>query len=73
MLFHIQGHRTVQTWGCCEPTRESKINNKRGLRDKANERQIGKVGTLEEVEEYRVEAICVGRDTSVEAVKALRE
>ena len=35
--------------------------------------QIGKVGTLEEVEEFRVEAICVGRDTAVEAVAALRK
>ncbi|KAF3047382.1 hypothetical protein E8E12_000841 [Didymella heteroderae] len=34
---------------------------------------IGKVGALEEVDEYRVEAICLGRDTAVEAVKALRE
>lgn len=28
---------------------------------------------MEEVEEYRVEAICLGRDTAVEAVKALRK
>ncbi|KAJ4982982.1 hypothetical protein SVAN01_11512 [Stagonosporopsis vannaccii] len=35
--------------------------------------KIGKVGTLEEVEEYRVEAICLGRDTAVEAVAALRK
>lgn len=35
--------------------------------------QIGKVGALEEVEEYRVEAICLGRDTAVEAVAALRK
>ncbi|KAF9701322.1 hypothetical protein EKO04_000625 [Ascochyta lentis] len=34
---------------------------------------IGKPGTLEELEEYRVEAICVGRDTAVEAVAALRK
>jgi hypothetical protein len=39
----------------------------------ADQVQIGKVGALEEVEEYRVEAICLGRDTTVEAVKALRE
>lgn len=43
------------------------------FRGKANDVQIGKVGALEEVEEYRVEAICLGRDTAVEAVKALRE
>ncbi|CAG5145984.1 uncharacterized protein ALTATR162_LOCUS1804 [Alternaria atra] len=34
---------------------------------------IGKVGELEEVDEYRVEAICVGRDTAVKAVEALRK
>jgi hypothetical protein len=39
----------------------------------ADVKQIGKVGALEEVEEYRVEAICLGRDTAVEAVKALRK
>lgn len=35
--------------------------------------KIGKVGVLEEVEEYRVEAICLGRDTAVDAVAALRK
>ncbi|KZM22554.1 uncharacterized protein EKO05_0009685 [Ascochyta rabiei] len=34
---------------------------------------LGKAGTLEEVEEYRVEAVCLGRDTVVEAVAALRK
>lgn len=43
------------------------------FRGMADQVQIGKVGALEEVEEYRVEAICLGRDTTVEAVKALRE
>lgn len=40
---------------------------------KADMVQIGKVGALEEVEEYRVEAICLGRDTTVDAVAALRK
>ena len=35
--------------------------------------QIGTVGTLAEVEEYRVETICLGRDTAVDAVAALRK
>jgi hypothetical protein len=35
--------------------------------------QIGKVGELEEVDEYRVEAICLGRETTVQAVEALKK
>ena len=35
--------------------------------------QIGKVGELEEVEELRVETICVGRDVAVKAVEALKK
>ena len=35
--------------------------------------QIGTVGTLAEVDEYRVETICLGRDTAVDAVAALRK
>lgn len=74
MLFHIQRHRSVQTWRCCKSTRElTSLHVKDVSRGKADGRQIGKVGALEEVEEYRVEAICLGRDTAVEAVKALRE
>lgn len=42
------------------------------VRCKANSTQIGKVGELEEVDEYRVEAICLGRDTMVKAVEALK-
>ncbi|EAT80654.1 hypothetical protein SNOG_12242 [Parastagonospora nodorum SN15] len=34
---------------------------------------IGKIGNLEEVEEYRVEAICVNRETTVRAVHALKK
>ncbi|CAN9104759.1 unnamed protein product [Alternaria alternata] len=34
---------------------------------------IGKVGELEEVDEYRIEAICMGRDTAVKAVEALKK
>ncbi|KAF1956853.1 structural toxin protein RtxA [Byssothecium circinans] len=34
---------------------------------------IGKVGELEEVEEVRVETICVGRDTAIKAVEALKK
>jgi hypothetical protein len=35
--------------------------------------QIGKVGDLEQVDEYRVEAICVGREIAVKAVEALKK
>lgn len=35
--------------------------------------QIGKVGELEEVDEYRVEIMCLGRDTAVKAVEALKK
>ncbi|KAF2641567.1 hypothetical protein P280DRAFT_469170 [Massarina eburnea CBS 473.64] len=34
---------------------------------------IGKVGELEEVEEVRVETICVGRDIAIQAVEALKK
>ncbi|KAF2025561.1 hypothetical protein EK21DRAFT_76141 [Setomelanomma holmii] len=34
---------------------------------------MGKVGELEEVDEFRVEAICLGRDTAVKAVEALKK
>jgi hypothetical protein len=34
---------------------------------------IGKVGELEEVEEARVESICIGEDIARAAVKALKE
>ncbi|KAF2018404.1 hypothetical protein BU24DRAFT_421393 [Aaosphaeria arxii CBS 175.79] len=34
---------------------------------------IGEVGKLEEVEECRVEAICLNRDIAVQAIKALKE
>ncbi|KAI8939319.1 hypothetical protein NX059_003109 [Plenodomus lindquistii] len=34
---------------------------------------IGEVGKLEEVEEYRVEALCLGRETIVKAVEALKK
>jgi hypothetical protein len=30
------------------------------------------VGELEEVDEYRVEAICIGRDTTLNAVEELK-
>ncbi|KAF1843856.1 uncharacterized protein K460DRAFT_287765 [Cucurbitaria berberidis CBS 394.84] len=33
---------------------------------------IGKVGELEQVDECRVEAICLGRETAVKAVEALK-
>jgi hypothetical protein len=33
---------------------------------------MGKVGNLEEVDEYRVEAICMDRETTVKAVEALK-
>jgi hypothetical protein len=33
---------------------------------------IGKPGDLEEVEEAKVEALCIGEDTAREAVKALK-
>jgi hypothetical protein len=43
------------------------------IRSKADAKwQIGKVGELEEVEEYRVEAMCLGKDTAVKAVEALK-
>lgn len=35
--------------------------------------QIGKVGELEEVDEYRVEIMCLGRDTAIKAVEALKK
>jgi hypothetical protein len=35
--------------------------------------KIGKVGELEEVDEYRVEAICLGRETAIQAVEALKK
>ncbi|KAJ6201302.1 GTP cyclohydrolase 1 type 2/Nif3 [Bipolaris maydis] len=34
---------------------------------------IGKVGELEEVDEYRVETLCLGRDAAVKAVEALKK
>ncbi|OAL46030.1 hypothetical protein IQ07DRAFT_590813 [Pyrenochaeta sp. DS3sAY3a] len=34
---------------------------------------IGKVGELEELDEYRVEAMCLGRDIAVNAVEALKK
>jgi hypothetical protein len=34
---------------------------------------IGEVGKLEQVEEYRVETICNGRDVVVKAVEALKK
>ncbi|KAL6709460.1 hypothetical protein ACN47E_001395 [Coniothyrium glycines] len=39
--------------------------------DSANP-HIGKVGELEEVDEYRVEIMCLGRDVVVKAVEALK-
>lgn len=33
---------------------------------------IGKVGVFEQVEEYRVETLCVGEDVAREAVEALK-
>lgn len=35
--------------------------------------QIGKVGALEEVDEYRVETLCVGRETVGRVVEALKK
>ena len=35
--------------------------------------QIGSKGDLEEVEEVRVESICLGRDIAVKAVEALKK
>ena len=35
--------------------------------------QIGSRGELEEVDEYRVEAMCLGRDIMVKAVEALKK
>jgi hypothetical protein len=40
--------------------------------DQANP-HIGKVGELEEVEEARVESLCIGEDVVRAAVKALKE
>jgi hypothetical protein len=40
--------------------------------DKANP-HIGRVGELKEVQEARVEALCIGADVVKEAVKALKE
>ncbi|KAF2657796.1 structural toxin protein RtxA [Lophiostoma macrostomum CBS 122681] len=34
---------------------------------------IGEVGKLEEVEELRVETLCVGKDVTVKAVEALKK
>ncbi|KAH6872898.1 GTP cyclohydrolase 1 type 2/Nif3 [Alternaria rosae] len=34
---------------------------------------IGKAGELQEVDEYRVEAMCMGRDITVKAVEALKK
>jgi hypothetical protein len=34
---------------------------------------IGKVGALEEVQEYRVETICIGEDVTRSAVEALKK
>jgi hypothetical protein len=34
--------------------------------------KIGKVGELEEVDECRVEVLCVGKDIAVKAVEALK-
>ena len=35
--------------------------------------QIGKVGELEEVDEYRVEVVCEGRDGAKKAIEALKK
>lgn len=35
--------------------------------------QIGKVGKLEVVDEFRVEAICLGKDIAVKAIVALKK
>jgi hypothetical protein len=35
--------------------------------------QIGEIGKLEEVEELRVETLCVGKETTVKAVEALKK
>jgi len=35
--------------------------------------QIGKVGELEEVDEFRVEVMCLGREVAVKAVEALKK
>lgn len=40
--------------------------------DEANP-NIGKKGKLEEVEEVRVETLCLGRDVAVKAVEALKK
>ncbi|KAF1837974.1 hypothetical protein BDW02DRAFT_565478 [Decorospora gaudefroyi] len=34
---------------------------------------IGKVGELEELDEFRVEVMCMGKDTAVKAVEALKK
>jgi hypothetical protein len=51
------------------PTPQSSRGKERLTRDD----QIGKVGELEQVDEYRVEAICLGRETTVKAVEALKK
>ena len=73
MLLHVERYRAVQARRCCESTCTVLKRMDIYYSSKLRQVQIGKVGTLEEVEEYRVEAICLGRDTAVEAVKALRE
>lgn len=35
--------------------------------------QIGKVGELEEVDEFRVEAICLNKDIAVKAIEELKK
>lgn len=75
-MLYQQGHRTVQAWRQRQPKRELwscqvlvKIRSKKLMYCD----QIGKVGELEEVDEYRVEIMCLGRDTAVKAVEALKE
>lgn len=42
--------------------------------DTANAKvEIGKVGALEEVDKYRVETICMGRDTTVKTIEELKK
>lgn len=41
-------------------------------RDKGAKPSIGTPGTLEKVEEMKVEILCVGRDTMIDAVGALK-
>lgn len=35
--------------------------------------QFGKVGELDEVDEYRVEVMCMGRNVAIRAVEALKK